>query len=502
MPQAPSRYWLWLALALTGLWVVLLLADAWPGLRGPAPWPPEWRWLYQPLGTMHLGRQAVQWGLLALYLFGGLWAVRARRTAWGLMVATGFLFLWQMVQTWVREPALLDAMIERVYSPVMNGYLLAPAQVEDVAATLHDYAAALPHFFSTKPRTHPPGLFLFYALLNHLCERVAGFSGWLAPLARGWALPGRDWPQLPDHLIASAWMSAWGQVALTALTPLGMFAFVRRLAGGQQRAWPLWSALATPLVPALGLFLSQWDMVYPLLGLIAWTLALAAQDRMGTRLNVRAGALWLLAGLVLSLMTWLSYGLLVMVGIVGLHVLLRGCWFHEDVSPLRGLMALAGMFILAAGWALPWLGAWLAWGMRFDQLFAASLAQHFQLVTHARSYLLWLWGNPLDLALWLGPGVLLLGMVGSVWAWRWRRAASWLGDVAAAGLAFWGVLVLLNLSGVSRGEVGRLWLFLMPYPLAFALLPGWGFRGRALVLVMMGVWSVVVAWVIPPFGIG
>ncbi|HFQ95028.1 MAG TPA: hypothetical protein ENK30_00495 [Anaerolineae bacterium] len=162
---------------------------------------------------------------------------------------------------------------------------------------------------------------------------------------------------------------------------------------------------------------------------------------------------------------------------------------------------LTGLLILAAGWALPWLLAWAAWGMRFDQLFAASLAQHFQLVTHARRYALWLWGNPLDLALWLGPGILLLGVVGSVWAWRNRRAASWLADAAAAGLVFWGALLLLNLSGLSRGEVGRLWLFLMPYPLAFALLPDWGCRGRALILVMMGLWSLAAAWVIPPFGI-
>ena len=502
LPPAPSRIWLGLALALTGLWAALLLTDAWPLLRGPAPWPPEWRWLYAPLRGAHLGRQAVQWAALAGYLLGALWALRGRRLAWGLAMAAGFLFLWQLIQTWVREPGLLDAMIERAYSPVANGYLLAPAQVDDVTFTLHHYAAALPDFFSAKPRTHPPGLFLFYAISNALFERMAGFSAWLGPLARTWALPGRDWPQLPDHLIASAFVTAWVQAGLTALTPLAMFAWARTLAGGRAQGWALVSALAVPLIPALGLFLSQWDMVYPLLGLTAWTLALTGQNRAWEQPRARAWALWLLAGLTLSLMTWLSYGLLVMVGMMVAHGALRTMpGLGRASASARWRPTLTGLLLLAAGWALPWLLAWAAWGMRFDQLFAASLAQHFQLVTHARRYALWLWGNPLDLALWLGPGILLLGVVGSVWAWRKRRAASWLADAAAAGLVFWGALLLLNLSGLSRGEVGRLWLFLMPYPLAFALLPDWGCRGRALILVMMGLWSLAAAWVIPPFGI-
>jgi hypothetical protein len=502
MKAIPSRWWLWLALASTGLAAALLITDALPLLRGPAPWPPEWRWLYEPLGARHLARQAVGWALLGGYLAAALWALRGRSLAWVLALAVGFLLLWQLALTWMREQSVLDTLIARIYSPVSNGYLLAPAQVDDLGWALHHYVDALPTFFSTKPRTHPPGLFLLYAAVNGLFERWDAFSAWLAPIARTWALPHRDWPLLPDHLIASAFATGWLQVGLTALTPLGMFGFVRELGRGRARDGALWSAMAVPLIPALGLFLSQWDAVYPLLGLLAWALALRAGRRAGE--GRRAWGWWLLAGLVLGFMSWLSYGLLVMAGIVGLHALLRAWWppARPSFLPWGARPAtLLGLVVMVTVLVLPWLAGWLVWGMRFDELFRASMAQHFELVTSARRYALWLWGNPLDLALWLGPGVLMLGVVGSVWAWRRWRAEPWLADVALAAAVFWGMLLLLNFSGMSRGEVGRLWLFLMPYPLALALLPDWGFRGRAAILVMMGLWSMAVAWVIPPFGI-
>ncbi len=503
-----SGKWLSLAVVITAAWALLLVSNAIPLLRGPAPWPPEWRWLYQPLGTMHWERQLWQWSLLMGYLVAGGWLLRAGRVRWGVALAVSFLFLWQLVQTWVREQSVLDTLIFRAYAPTMNGYLLAPAQVQDVGETLRHYALALPSFFSEKPRTHPPGLFLLYALSNSGFEHWERVSQWFAAMARTWALPGRDWPQLPDHLIASAFVTAWLQVVWTALTPLSMFLFVNELSRGKYREWALWSALAVPFIPALSLFLSQWDAVYPCLGLLAWFLALRGMNNLWRDETRAQGWVWLfIAGVVLGLMTWLSYGLLVMVSLVIFHGLWRGLMpkqgliVQQNESPSLLRWSIFGQGIVLAGVAFPWLLGWLFWDMRFPELFAASLEQHFTLVTHARQYGLWVWANWLDLALWLGPGLLLLGMVGSSWAWLSRKGSDWMGDVATASLAFWAVIILLDVSGVSRGEVGRLWLFLMPYPLAWAMLPAWSFRERMVIWGMMGLWSVLVGWVIPPFGI-
>ncbi len=503
MNRTLSGKWILLAVVITTVWGALLLSDGLPLLRGPAPWPPEWRWLYQPLGSMHWERQLWQWSLLIGYLVAGGWLLRAGRVRWGVALAVSFLFLWQLVQTWVREQSMLDTLIFRAYAPTMNGYLLAPAQVQDVGETLRHYATALSTFFSEKPRTHPPGLFLLYALSNGAFERWADLSHWVASVARTWALPGRDWPQLPDHLITSAFVTAWLQVILTSLTPLGMFFFVNELSRGKYREWALWSALVTPFIPSLSLFLSQWDAVYPLLGLMAWFLALRGQNRLWYAENRWSGWCWLFsAGLVLGLLTWLSYGLLVMVGMVFLHSLWRGTLQRKGkITPEVFRWTILGLGVMLAGVAFPWLLGWLLWGMYFPELFAASLHQHFALVTHARQYAIWVWANGVDVALWLGPGLLLLGVVGSVWAWMRRQRNDWMWDVATASLAFWAVIILLDVSGVSRGEVGRLWLFLMPYPLAWAMLPDWSIRGRTVIWMMMGFWSVLVGWVIPPFGI-
>lgn len=489
IPSPWRRRWLIISLVLTLIWGALLIAGV-PLVRGPAPWPPEWRWLYEPLGGTHLARQGVQILLLLAYLVTSLFILRTRQVRWGLLLAVGFFFLWQGVQTWVREESLWDTLIFRTYAPTMNGYLLAPAQVQHVSDTLHHYVDAIPTFFSEKPRTHPPGLFLFYAVFNGLFARWADFSAWLAPIARGWALPGRDWPQLPDHLIASAWVTAWVQMALVSLTPLALYDFLRQNLLPNSTIPALHAALAYPLIPAAALFLSQWDAVYPLLGLLAWSTALRGLA------SSRGWAWWLLSGLILSLMTWLSYGLLIMVPMVGLYLLWHG-WEQrsEGLSWLRSL----GWMLL--GWALPWLAAWVVWDMALPSLFMASLSQHYDLVTHARRYSIWLWANGLDLALWLGPGILLLAGVSTIGLVRSRHQDGWMRPLAALALIWWGMVVLLDVSGVSRGEVGRLWIFLMPYPLALALIPQWTWRQRGVLMVMMAAWSWVVGWVIPPFGI-
>ena len=502
----PKSIWLWIALLVTLAWGGLLLFDVWPIVRGPAPWPPEWRWPYIPLGEQHLYRQVVQWGVLVAYLLLMYWRlsrdVFSRRYVWSnLLLAVGFLFLWQLIQTWVREQSLLDTIIFRTYAPTMNGYLLAPAQSENVVYVIHHYAESIPTFFSAKPQTHPPGLFLYFAFSNWLFARLDVFSDWFAPIARTWAIPGRDWPQLSNNLIASAFVSAWLQISLVSLTPIAVYAWAQQISQGNYPKWSLWSAAALPLIPAMSLFVSQWDTVYPLLGLVAWLLAMQGQNlTFDAQKRHRGWLILIIAGLVLCLMSWLSYGLIVVIGMIGFHLGLRAWFAKKRTSKLSGKIILRGFFALGIGVIIPWLLA--AWGlqMNFPELLNVSIHRHFEAVTHERSYSLWLWANWLDLALWLGPGIFLLGVVGSTRMWLvCKEKELWKADTAAATVAFWLTVLALNISGISRGEVGRLWIFLMPYVLLFAMFPQWSHRQRTFILSLMALWSWLIGYAISPF---
>jgi hypothetical protein len=90
-----------------------------------------------------------------------------------------------------------------------------------------------------------------------------------------------------------------------------------------------------------------------------------------------------------------------------------------------------------------------------------ALAIHREAYTTPRSYVLWLLFNPTDFALFLGPPIAAQGL-----ARLWRVARTWppaLTPSRRFGLVLAGALVVLVASGLTRGEVGRIWIPLMPF---------------------------------------
>jgi hypothetical protein len=506
---------LWLLLAIVFLITLVsawgVLVDAWPWLRGPAPWPPSWRWLHAPLGWERTLPLVLHGLLLIGYAATVVMMTRASsrlRIRSMLLVAALFTIVWQLAQTWVREAGILDAMIFRTYAPPLNGYFLAPAQVDSIAYTLNHYVEAMPGFFGDKPQTHPPGLFLYYAFFQELFARLPGLSGWFAPIARGWALPGQDWPQLVDHLVTSAFVATVIQTLLIGITPVALYAFLRQLRApddARSRTIALWSALLLPLIPSLTLFFLQWDTIFPALGFAAWFFALRGQNRLA-QIDYEGWQQWLdwlWAGLILSLLTWLSFGTMVFGLLVGLHVLWReGVTFVENrnrFDPLLFAPIFGGLCLMGAGVLLPWLLAYGLWGMNFFELMRSGLSAHYEIVTAHRDYATWIWMNLVDFTLWLGPHLILLGTVASGWLLlQGRRLHPWR-DWTGLAVVVWLVVLILNISGATRGEIGRLWIFLMPFPLIFAVSLPWTRPQYFVVVLMIVGWGWIITYAIPPF---
>ena len=61
---------------------------------------------------------------------------------------------------------------------------------------------------------------------------------------------------------------------------------------------------------------------------------------------------------------------------------------------------------------------------------------------------------------------------------------------------FWLTLIYLDLSGTTRGEVGRLWMFLMPFPVLFGLALPWRPRDRWVILALLAIGSWAMAYAI------
>jgi hypothetical protein len=104
---------------------------------------------------------------------------------------------------------------------------------------------------------------------------------------------------------------------------------------------------------------------------------------------------------------------------------------------------------------------WVFAGVAPWRIVSVAMTQHYQLVTLYRRYSWWLVYNLVDLLLYAGVAVVVGVLATAVLGWR-RRAARGIKPEALVALALVALLVLLDLSGSTRAEVGRIWLFLMP----------------------------------------
>jgi hypothetical protein len=91
-----------------------------------------------------------------------------------------------------------------------------------------------------------------------------------------------------------------------------------------------------------------------------------------------------------------------------------------------------------------------------------AMAIHRSIYTDPRSYRLWLVFDLVDLSVFLGVTIAVLAFLRAVRAARRAVAGAPLAASARFALATVVGVLALDLLGVTRGEVGRLWTPLMP----------------------------------------
>jgi len=460
----PRPLHLALPLVLGALFLVAVVLDTPPQIRGPAPYPPEWQWFRRtgPWSARLIPVALCAGVLLALVAASDSgWALRngrtRTRTARPVLLATGTLAGWSFSLALLGlEPAgALASVAERARSPSHTSYYtvaVSPA-AEDPWAFLDRHADLLPTFqeWAKHAATHPPGPVLFYRGLIALCERAPTLTGALL------AAQGHDplRPVRPPEPPASKAAALLGGLLLmlagaAAAWPIASLA--GRLAGDPLtgvRAGLLWLLLPGPV-----LFVPQFDQALTLL--VAGAAALLAGAPEARRTWLRTAAAGLLGGVAV----YVSYGAAPMLVLAGLAALAPAVHDRPSLRRAVAVAAVAGLAVIAT--AL----------VDRESIAAArtALRLHREAYTSVRSYGLWLGFNLLDLAVFLGVPLAVLGLARTT-----RALRAVFGGRAEAADRFTAAIALglgaLWLSGTTRGEVGRIWLPLMPLLLVAAWTP-------------------------------
>ena len=335
----------------------------------------------------------------------------ADRMAWRPLLAVGYA----AAVAWTVALALVDGwqrgVVERLTSS--QEYLHDVPRVTDVAAMLRTFADHIltdrPGFWTTHVGAHPPGALLTFVWLDRLGLGGGGPAGVVVML-----------------------VGASAPVAVAvAVRALGAEAVARRaLPFGALLPGAVWMG-----VSADGMFAA----------VLAWGVALLAVG--STRFGARANLAALAAGVLLGWCLYLSYGL-VLGGLLALAVLAVTRNVRAGALAAVGTLAVVGAFTASGFW-------WFTGFERVQVIYAASIAS-------TRPYAYFVWANLAAVLFALGPAV----VAGA------RRAAALPAGVAILAGAGLAAILLADLSGMSKGEVERIWLpFAVWLVIPCALLP-------------------------------
>jgi methylthioxylose transferase len=450
-----------LALGL-GLALTLLVVLALRLRLLPLGIPGQWQWLYRevPIPFGPGAALALVTCLLAAALTGWLLTrpqpLARYQIALALIVTT--------LACWVSLAGLL---LDRPMAPVE-----VPAiSVSTTAMGYYGYGKAAPdlhsafRFFSGLPvselppapgrvATHPPGPFLFFYFGRQLLEAWPAPVEWLGNMLQ------RTWGLTPEMLHGAARYYMMPNIQpgdmvpaallaliisfLGALLPLPAYLLGRELLGAREG---LVAALLAATVPSLISFTPSIDGVAALLACLAMALSVRAIGR-GTW-----GAA-VVAGLALTVAVFWTAG----VGAIVIAIAVVALLFKPKNEPGEVAHRLSPIFSAAIIFGTTAIiFAVLKLTVDYNvigNLLKISLQQRVEMIGR-REYLPWLPMNLYDFALFMGPFLITLVLAGISHVRRMPLLRSYL-----AGLAV--TLLLILLSGSTRGEVGRIWLFLMP----------------------------------------
>jgi hypothetical protein len=464
------------------LLVAVVITDAIPLLRGPAPYA-EWQWTLRFPAPRHLGFLTashyfplgflavpllvpfvvLDWLLdvpsrfpwpvgCALALLGMIAASgwgwlrdRPRLTAGALMA--GAIVLGTVFQLTLRKPAPAQTLAYGVMSRTGAGdWQVAIWEGRDPLDFLDRHAQRLEDL---RPRvkhaaTHPPGPVLYFRGWNGLCESSPALTRTALAAAGMTAQKTPRTPPFTDAAVAGALLGGLFFLVLGTAACVPIASLLRSLGRDTLSAARL--AALWPLLPGAALMSPQFEaLALPVAGSAA-LLALAIDARVwSTRVLAAFGA-----GTLAFAAAFASYGAAAFV-IVGGSAVVAAVGWRRALRPV-GLAAVA---------ALAWLDVTMLLG--HEPLEAARIALAFQRETDMvpRGYLLSLVFHSIDFVLFLGVPVVAIGLM---------RLRPGLDDRLHRFRAALIVgLVVFLLSGTVRGEVGRIGVPLMALALPAAL---------------------------------
>lgn len=424
--------------------------DITPYLRGPAPYVPEWRWAYNFVNTV----DRIWFPLIIITTILTIGVYLEKRIGSKnfkniyptliLFIILGFLF---QISVLYFSRNGINVLLHRVINPDLNGYFTVALNITSVHDFLQEYNENVLSF-PMHAKGHPPGGILFFWLINKIFSIVPFLNEITNRLSPARADVKFFWDSLNSYqktgAIASGFIISFlSSVSIVPLYYLGKYLY------GQITAFR--SIVLYTFIPSVILFTPLFDTIFPIFSITALYLYLKGSQKKPIFL--------FLSGFILSLGIFFSLSLLPIIFLFFFiaffkTIIKRTNIFLQEIT-------LFGFFILG-GLLFPII---LFIFFHFNFLEVGKIIIGGQA---PRSYILWLFYNLYDFLIFSGIPV-LIAFVLLFWRFSKTFLKESLGKFDHFLPAFISILILLDISGISRAETGRIWLPLTPFLVLFAI---------------------------------
>lgn len=405
-----------------------------PFLRGPAPYPPEWQWSYEFVNTLDRIWLPIVIAFLGICLFifieGKLKAKKHISFFTPFTIAL-FTLLLQISLLYFNR-AGVGVLVERVINPGISGYFTTALSVKSVNYFLATYQIAVAHF-PMRAADHPPFAVLFFSLILFFCQKLS----FLFPYVTKITLHHKDMAIIWNHLLPfqklAALFSAILIPVLSASVCIPLYFFTKIFANEKiaVRASFLYS-----FFPAVSFFLPLSDVFLGLFVSLAF-LFLFLGEKKKNLLYIFFSGLSIITG------TFFSASIVVPLGMLFLLILLSNQ--ARRIKITTSIVLLLGISILPIFLAL------------FFHFNTISVFIEITKLQAKRSYLPWVFYDLYDFFVFSGIPMLIASFFVIKDVLQTRKISQ---NILA--VSFFSVLFLLDISGFSRAESGRIWMPFMP----------------------------------------
>lgn len=444
--------------SITFLFCLSIGFDLLPFLRGPAPYPPEWQWEYFFINTL----SKIYAPIIFIILIAGLFWFQETKKIFSkkplvllcLLILLSFLF--QMSILFFSRTGI-SVLIHRIINPDLNSYFTASLLIQNPIDFLKNYEDIMKQFVY-HARSHPPGaIFLFYAI-KQLVIPFTSFISFANHLTPTHADVRQVWDTLLPVDRATAVFSAFFLPLLSSMTLIPIFKTAKRLYGEKVA---IRSTFFYIFIPSIVFFIPINDVFLPLFSVGAFYFLLKG-------LQDKSSISFFFSGFILFLGVTFNLALLPLILFFFLFAL-----FFIKKNNLRIIKFVKEGLLFTVGFFLPPILLYLFLDFNFIKL----IQMIFEEVphVHSRSYTTWLFYNELDFFIFIGIPLTIIFFIELKQFFSFLVKKQWT-KIDMILPSFLIMFVILDLTGSTRGETGRIWSIFMP----FVLIPAVAYLSNSL----------------------